>query len=172
MELIKCEKKHSREVISLYQRTLAYLEAHVNYPKWDKGHPSDRGVFDAIENGTQYICLHQGEALGALVLSEDPEGDYEAGQWSVSLKRGEFLTVHALAVSPAHQRRGVGSFMVEQCISIARQKGYRAIRLDIIPDNLPAKRLYEKHGFVYAGTKDLRRNIPGIPVFSLHERTI
>ena len=68
MELIKCEKKHSREVISLYQRTLAYLEAHVNYPKWDKGHPSDRGVFDAIENGAQYICLHQGEALGALVL--------------------------------------------------------------------------------------------------------
>lgn len=172
MKFIKCEKKHCQTATALYHKTIRYLYATVNYPKWDEGHPSDEGVSEAIEKGTQYICIYHGKTIGALVLSEDPEGDYGVGEWSVDLQPGEFLVIHALAVDPAYARRGVGSFMVEQCLSIARRDGYRAIRLDIVPDNIPAKRLYEKQGFVYAGTKDLKRNIPLIPEFSLYERNI
>lgn len=40
---------------------------------------------------------------------------------------------------------------------------------DIVPGNAPAKRLYEKNGFRYAGTFDLERGIGHIPVFSLYE---
>lgn len=169
MKLIKCDEKYLSSVQALYHRSLAFLNAHINYPKWTSEHPSDRGVSDAVRKGEQYICLDHDELLGALILSEDPEGYYEAGAWSAPLNRGEYLVIHALAVDPDFNRQGIGSFMVEECISVARRKGYRAIRLDIVPDNLPAARLYEKHGFVYVSTVDLRRNIEDIPVFSLYE---
>ena len=169
MELIPCDQKRLKAVQELYRRSVAHLEATVNYPKWSSEHPSDEGIAEAVRTGTQYICLDHGELLGALILSEDPEGCYEVGRWSAALEQGEFLVIHALAVDPSLGRSGVGSFMVEQCIALARRQGYRAIRLDVVPGNIPADRLYRKHGFVYIGTEDLRRNIPAIPVFDLFE---
>jgi hypothetical protein len=41
--------------------------------------------------------------------------------------------------------------------------------VDIVPDNLPARKLYEKEGFTYAGDVDLERGIEEIPLFSLFE---
>ena len=43
------------------------------------------------------------------------------------------------------------------------------MRLDVVPGNIPAERLYKKIGFKSAGTKDLKRNIPEVPVFDLFE---
>ena len=51
----------------------------------------------------------------------------------------------------------------------AREDGYKALRLDVVPDNIPARRLFEKNGFVYAGDADLGRGYDEIPVFSLYE---
>ena len=47
--------------------------------------------------------------------------------------------------------------------------GYKAFRLDIVPGNAPAQKLYEKSGFKYAGDAGLDRGIAHIPVFSLYE---
>ena len=169
MELIKCNKAYLDEVTALYHRTVAHLEKHINYPKWSSAHPSDDGISTAIAAGEQYICVENGKTLGAVVLNENPEGCYEAGDWSRDLKPGEFLVVHALAVDPLVARKGVGRFMVEQCVKMARKGGCKALRLDVVPGNVPARRLYEKMGFEYVGTRDLRRNIDEIPVFDLFE---
>lgn len=37
------------------------------------------------------------------------------------------------------------------------------------PSNTPARRLYEKIGFTFAGEKDLLRGIEDIPEFALYE---
>ena len=169
MELIKCDKTHSEKVTELYHRTIRYLEENINYPKWSEEHPSDCNIQAAIISGTQYACIDKEKILGAVVLSTDPEGFYEAGNWSRELKDGECFFVHALAVDPLFAHNGIGVFMVEQCIKTARQGGYKALRLDVVPGNIPAESLYRKMGFVFAGTKDLKRNIDDIPVFDLYE---
>ena len=48
--------------------------------------------------------------------------------------------------------------------------GYKAFRTDIVPENIPARRFYEKNGFTYAGEADLERGIEDIPVFGLLEK--
>lgn len=169
MELIKCSGAQLAEVTALYHRTVKYLEENINYPKWSAAHPSDEGIAQAVSAGTQYICIENGKALGAAVLNEDPEGYYEAGEWSRDLQPGEFLVIHMLAVDPGFARQGVAKFMVEQCIALAEKGGFRAVRLDVVPGNAPAERLYKKAGFTFAGTKDLRRNIKEVPVFDLYE---
>ena len=85
------------------------------------------------------------------------------------MKKGEYLIIHTLAVDPLHEHKGVGRYMVDKCINIAESKGYKAIRLDVVPDNIPAINLYKSKGFTFAGIKDLSRNINGIPLFGLYE---
>ena len=59
--------------------------------------------------------------------------------------------------------------MVQFCIDKARNGGYKAVRLDIVPENIPARKLYEKSGFKFAGEKDLDRGFEDIPTFQLFE---
>jgi len=170
MKLIKCGSEHIDAVAAMYSRVVEQLEKTVNYPQWSKDYPCRESVKAAVSNGWQYACIEEnGTVLGALVINDNPNGYYEAGDWSRQLIRGEYLVIHTLAVDPDAERRGVGRYMVDCCIELAVRKGYSAIRLDVVPDNIPAINLYKGKGFTYAGTKDLLRNIDGIPLFSLYE---
>ena len=79
------------------------------------------------------------------------------------------MVLHTLAVSPEAQGKGLASEVIRFCIAEAKKQGYQALRLDIVPENLPARRLYEKNGFTCAGDADLERGIEEIPVFTLFE---
>ena len=59
--------------------------------------------------------------------------------------------------------------IIRFCIDQDGSQGYRAIRVDIVPDNYPARTLFEKNGFTWAGDADLKLNIGNIPVLSLYE---
>lgn len=171
MQVRKCTEPYLDDTIRFYDRVTAYLDAHVNYPKWIPGaYPGAESTRRAMEAGVQYICLDAGRITGAFILNDDPQGDYSAGEWSRALRQGEYLVLHTLAVEPERYGRGIGRFMTEYCIRAAQERGFQALRLDVVPDNIPARRLYEKMGFRYAGTKDLKRDIEAIPEFALYER--
>ena len=172
MEFIKCEKEHFGAVAKMYESSVDYLNRTINYPLWTSEHPSREYVEESIARGEQFACVESGRVLGAVVLSENPEGSYELGDWSRNFRYGEYLVIHILAVDPGHLKEGVGEFMVDGCISYAKSRGYKALRLDVVPGNVPAVRLYEKKGFVFAGEKDLQRGIKELPIFDLYELNI
>ena len=170
MEIRKCLETDIVETGRFYDRVVEWLNDHINYPKWVyKGYPSESSVRNQTRDGGQYICLDAGEIVGAFVLNADPEGSYWKGKWEKELADGSYLVVHALAVDPERQREGIASEIVRYCIDRARTGRYQAVRLDIVPDNRPARALYEKHGFRYAGDANLDRGIDEIPIFSLFE---
>ena len=166
---VRCVPAQFAAVMAMYERAVAELERTVNYPKWSKEHPGRAYVQQAIEKGEQFACAAGGEILGAAVLNGDPEGDYALGHWRRALRAGEFLVIHLLAVDPAYKRQGVGGLLVDGAVAYAKKNGYRAIRLDIVPENLPAKRLYESKGFTCAGRADLRPELEEIPIFEMYE---
>lgn len=169
MEVIKCSMEQLNELADFYGRVVDGLEAAVNYPKWTKAYPGRESTAAAIKRGEQYACYENGRVIGAVILNESPGGDYTVGDWKRELKEGEYLIIHTLAVAPELGKRGIGGFIVDECIRLARENGYKAVRIDVVPDNYPAIGLYERKGFSYAGTKDLKREIEYIPVFSLYE---
>lgn len=169
MEWIKCEAEQLELVSDMYSRVVRHLEETTNYPRWSKDYPCRESVNEAIKKGEQYACMENGRILGAVVLNDDPKGNYEAGDWRENLKRGEYLVIHTLAVDLSAQHKGVGGYMVERCAEIAVHEGYKAVRTDVVPDNIPAINLYKQKGFTFAGEKDLLRGIDGIPMFRLYE---
>lgn len=110
--------------------------------------------------------------LAAFALSAEPQGNYQKGNWSQTLEEGSYLVLHALAIDPKKQRRGIGTEIIQFCIAKAKKENYKAIRVDIVPTNHPARRLFEKNGFVYVGDVDLELGVGNIPAFSLYELNI
>lgn len=61
---------------------------------------------------------------------------------------GETADVQTLAVSPEHQRRGLGTSLLDAVIAEACARGARELLLEVRADNVAALALYARHGFV------------------------
>jgi ribosomal protein S18 acetylase RimI-like enzyme len=83
-----------------------------------------------------WMARVDGARAGAATMYVDPE-----------LPEGEALLV-AMWVDPAFRGRGVGDALIGQVVDEARAQGIRRLQLDVVTDNAPAVRLYERLGFV------------------------
>ena len=134
MQFIKCDIWQLELISEMYGRTVKFLEETVNYPKWSSSYPCRDTVKLAIQKNEQYACIDNGKLLGAVVLNENPNGNYSVGNWRKNLKQNEYLVIHTLAVDPNNSCKGIGGYIIDCCIEIAKQKGYKAIRIDVVPE--------------------------------------
>ncbi len=168
MIIRKCLKDDIEDVSKFYDDIIIYLDNHINYPKWEyKIYPSIISVRANTNKGTQYLVIDNNEIIGSFVLNNDPEGSYYKAKWSRNIDN--FMAIHAFAIRPDYQGKGIASKVLKYCIETAKELGNEGIRLDIVPTNVPARKLYEKNGFKYVCDIDLDRNIDDIPEFSLFE---
>ena len=58
-----------------------------------------------------------------------------------------------IAVAPAHRRRGAADDLVSDALARGRGMGLAFVSLEVRASNLPAIRLYEKHGFAAVGRR-------------------
>lgn len=63
------------------------------------------------------------------------------------------MMVDGLAVSPDARGQGVGSELIETLCSYAQSQGYRALCLEVVEENLRARALYDRLGFVVTGQR-------------------
>ncbi len=65
----------------------------------------------------------------------------------------EETEIFNVAVAPKFRRNGIGKALVERYIGTVREKGTKAIYLEVRTSNLSAITLYEKAGFVFCGIR-------------------
>lgn len=173
LRIRKCLRQDLYPLVQMYNRVICHLEEHVNYPKWKMNdYPSYESVRLAIEAGSQYAAFEGENCVGAFILNQDVRGDDSKAVWKIKAAPEEVYYIHTLAVDPERARLGIAEEMVEYCIVKAREEQKKAIRLDVVPGNEPAIRLYEKMKFTSPGKADLGRGIKEIPVFQLYERAL
>lgn len=171
MKIRKAEQSDVKTAGEFYDKVVKYLVEHINYPKWKYGiYPSEASVKAAVDKGEQFVLEDCGKIVGAFVLNSDPQGRYSNGRWSKPLNEGEYFVIHALAVDFERRGEGLGKRSVEFCLGFAAAHGAGGVRLDVVPSNIPARKLYESLGFTYAGDADLERGTEDIPLFSLYEK--
>lgn len=170
LSIRKCKEEDIVRVGQFYDEVICWLNDHINYPRWIyKVYPSESSVRTMVKAGSQYIYQQGGSILGAFALSTETQGNYRKGSWSRNLEEGTYLVLHALAVDPKNPGQGIGTKIIKFCADKAKTENYKAIRVDIVPTNYPARRLFEKNGFAYVGDADLELTIGDIPEFSLYE---
>ena len=168
--MIRKSKINDIEKLSdFYDNVIIYLDKHINYPKWKyKIYPSIISVTEMTKQEFQYIYFDdENNIIGAFVLNNDPEGSYHKCIWSKNINK--FMVIHAFAVNPNNYGKHIGTEMLQFAINKAKELGFDGIRLDVVPENYPAKKFYENNGFKYVADIDLEREIEDIPLFSLYE---
>ena len=143
------------------------------YARWVYGkHPTDEALRSFIENGEMYLLADGGTVAGmvAIVMHQGP--DYEDIPWTEKLENDQVATLHLLAVCPEYRGRSLGNTILELAGELAKQQGKRAIRLDVLESNRPARHLYEQNGFIFRGKEHWYAENTGWTDFLLYEKPL
>lgn len=87
-----------------------------------------------------WLALEGDRPVGVVALSRDDE-----------LPEDEAYLIQ-MWVSSSARGHGVGDLLVSTVLDSAGEDGYSRVLLDVGAENLPAQRLYERHGFTRTGT--------------------
>jgi ribosomal protein S18 acetylase RimI-like enzyme len=86
---------------------------------------------DDVERGLKLVALDPGP-VGLVGAASQPAG----------------LHLYSMWVRGSHRGCGVGEALVRGVLTWAEEQGWKVVRLRVYDDNLPARRLYERLGFV------------------------
>ncbi len=173
IEFRKAVEADLDDIAKLYEEICDYLEAHRNYPRWNKDiYPTRHDAGKGITANTLYIAKMGQKTIGTVILNHQPEEGYRNGKWLTSDDYDHICVIHTLAVHPGFLKRGIGFRLLQFAERMAREEQCISIRLDVVKDNIPAEQLYRKCGYQSAGTVSLGYEAYGIPWFRLYEKIL
>lgn len=166
----KAEEPDYNKVRDFYHSMTDQMKERGYIITWVKDvHPSPEFLKESIKEGTLYMGCLGDSIASAMVLNHRGNREYRDIQWTEDLNDSQFFVIHALGVHPDFTGKGVGRSMVEEAVRIAAGSGARAVRLDVLDTNEPAKKLYCRCGFEYRGTAKLYYENTGWRNFDMYE---
>jgi len=122
------------------------------------GIPTESGERFLMTIAQVYLARYRARLIAALALSKRKPWSIDVRHFRASARP---LYLRAMAVDPAHQRRGVGRQCIEQAVRIAKEAGFDVIRLDAFDCPAGAGEFYRKCGFIEVA-RVLYRGVPHI----------
>lgn len=118
--------------------------------QWQKGYPSREVWLQDIQEGCTYLAIMDEEVQGIFAFQTTPDPSYREidGSWKTD---GPYASMHRVCVADGCKGKGVAGQMFEKGFSLAREKGFPAVRIDTHPGNLPMQRALAKAGFQACG---------------------
>lgn len=160
-------------VLALYDGIIGLFQSQTGTTAWRKGvYPTEADFQRAIQAGTLYVGELEGALAAGMIITQGTDKSYGDVPWQVEAEDRETAVIHTLGVSPAFTGRGLALKMVEGAAALARTKGWKALRLDVLEDNAPAHQLYQRAGFAYIETKQIWYESTGLATFLLYEYAV
>lgn len=157
-------------VTALYDGVIETFQAQTGNNGWQKGvYPTEEHFRKAIQAGTLYVGELEGDLAAGMIITQGTDKSYGDAPWRVNAADEETAVIHTLGVAPRFGGRGVALEMIEGAAALARERGWKALRLDVLEVNIPALRLYERAGFEYIETKKIWYESTGLANFLLYE---
>ena len=139
-------------------------------PGWEKGvYPADDYINNSIEQNELFVGTLGDEIIAAMIVNHSCNDGYDMVKWPTKAKNDEVTVIHALGVHPDFAGRGLAKELVRSVISMAEKSCQKAVRLDVLKDNIPAERLYEGLGFEYVDTVCMFYEDTGWTDYKLYE---
>ncbi len=119
----------------------------------------ERESFPDPKNGNIFSSVYE-EAATHMHYFVSPDERGAVGGYlmlSIAVTEAEIINV---AVRAILRRRGIAERLVTEALAFARAQGVVACYLEVRESNLPARRLYEKVGFVVVGRRKMYYSAP------------
>lgn len=170
MIIRKAINGEDRQVLLFYYNLIDQMKDQEYRPSWTKGvYPVLEDIHDAMAHEELYVAIQEGVIAGAFILNHQQGDGYDEVSWPVKARADKVAVIHLLAVHPAIQGQGTGTALLRKAVELSREAGDKAIRLDTLPWNLPARRMYESMGFRHCGDVELTYPTTGTVPFSMYE---
>lgn len=140
------------------------------YAHWIYGlHPSDEMILGYISPGNMFFSELDGKIASAVAVVPRQEKEYHDVPWKMNPADDEVSVVHILCVAPEFQKKGIAARTMRAVIEMSRESGKKAVHLDALKCNTPARRLYESLGFSPAAERNWHTENAGQTDFVLYE---
>jgi GNAT superfamily N-acetyltransferase len=94
------------------------------------------GLLSEVSRGT-ILLAYDPEPVGVAVLA-----------YTWTLEHGGLVAwLDELFVVTHHRDRGIGRALLQRALEVAKERGCRAVDLEVDPDHARAERLYQREGF-------------------------
>jgi len=104
----------------------------------------------------EYQRLFAEAGRAVLVIEEDAVQGFIVGR-----DLGPEWEIENIVVAGSEQRRGLGTRLVEELLSLARSRGAQAVFLEVRESNRAARALYSRMGFTESGQRRSYYQNPG-----------
>ena len=158
------------DVVAFYCELIESMRGSEFKPEWEMGvYPTREFLQDAIDEQALYLAYLDDRLVGVMILNNECAPGYDNVGWRIRAEKHEVVVIHALGVSSAFQRRGLAKEMVSYAIDLAGKGSAKAIRLDVLKNNIPASRLYESMDFQFIDSIKMYYEDTGLTDFLLYE---
>jgi len=170
MKIIRADASSYEAVRGFYHSLIDEMKSADRIVTWVKDvYPAPEFLKESAERRELYLGIEDGQIAAAMVLNCDANEGYRDASWQVDACEGEAMVIHALGVHPRFGGRGFGAEMTRYAIDVARNAGMKAIRLDVLKGNEPARRIYVSCGFEPIGWVQMYYENTGLADFELFE---
>ena len=173
MTIVTAKETEYPQVTGFYHELITEMQPYPYHPTWIIGvYPEDDYLKQLTENGQVFLGIEDGRIAAAMVLNHLPNAGYETVPWQVSAENTEVTILHLLGVLPAYWGRGFGKALLDYAERLLRAEGQKALRLDVMESNLPARQLYARNGFREIETIRMFYESTGWSGFTMYEKDL
>lgn len=173
MTVARAREDQFESIRNFYHLIIDDMAEGPSYVMWQKDvYPAPEFLADSIRQGELYIVTESDVIVAAMVFNHNYNESYKQCRWQTDADDSEVMVIHALGVHPYFLGKGHAKTLVKKAISIARDRGMKAIRLDVLEGNIPAENLYSGFGFKYMAKLQMYYEDTGWMNFKLYELVI
>lgn len=148
----KAVKEDISGIVKIYDAILDNEETGISHVGWVRGvYPTRATAEEALEKGTLFVCVDEGEIVAAAKIDGNQVPEYAACTWEYDVPDDQVMVLHTLAVDPACPRRGYGREFVKFYEQYALENGKPYLRIDTNERNTVARAMYKKIGYREVG---------------------
>lgn len=152
IELRKATSGDLPEVLRICAESVKLLNAEGNY-QWDDKYPLSCNFEKDIANNDLWVATVDGKVAGFAALTTDQSEEYTDAGWDITEPA---IVPHRVATDPAHRGKSIAAKFMLMAETLAREAGYKYVRVDTNKINIPMQKMFAKLEYQYAGDIKLK----------------
>lgn len=146
--IIRAELSRVGDVLKLLREAAEWMETN-GIKQWSPGQFNEKDIAGYFTDRHVYIAMDGDVVAGMFTLQfSDPQ------YWGRK-NDNSYAYLHRLVVASSYRGGGLGQYMLNQALDIAKELGCKGLRFDTVAHNIKLNRFYQSLGFHYMGTNDM-----------------
>ena len=145
-------------IVEICAKSVALLNADLNF-QWNDTYPLRSDFEKDIADGVLWVAQVGDAVAGFAALTTDQSDEYAEVGWDIS---ETCIVPHRVAVDPDYRGMSIALKFMQTAEVLAREAGYRFVRVDTNVKNIAMQNLFAKLNYVYAGPDISFKNKPAI----------